>query len=90
MDEDHEYEDTFWSGFITRNKLLRVGVDMKLIRQNKLNKDVSLNEYHLNVSHRANFEEAFKKEPSALVVLTASNDINKEIFTEYVKYFKEK
>jgi len=60
---------------------------MKLIRQNV---NLIFTEYHLNVTHRTYYEDAFKKEPAALVVISVSDRLNKHQFEEYVNYFKEK
>ena len=48
---DHDNEDTQWSGFFTRNKKNRVGVDAKFLA----GKEHLLEDYGLNISHRSNY-----------------------------------
>ena len=46
--------------------------------------------YIIKLTFRANYDEAFKKEPAALVVLSPSSEINRDQFREYVDYFLKK
>ena len=76
----------FWSGFITRNKQHRVGVDATLVS----GEEISLVEYNLNISHRTVYEEVLKKKPKAVAVFTPSNETQNNIFADYITYFNEK
>ena len=76
----------FWSGFITRNKQHRVGVDATLVSGD----EISLVEYNLNISHRTVYEEVLKKKPKAVAVFTPSNETQNNIFADYITYFNEK
>ncbi len=76
----------FWSGFITRNKQHRVGVDATLVS----GEEISLVEYNLNISHRTVYDEVLKKKPKAIAVFTPSNETQNNIFVDYINYFNEK
>jgi len=54
LDEDK----CIWSGFITRSKMHRVGVDLHQVK----GQPVVLEDYNLNISHRVNLEEVLKRE----------------------------
>jgi len=46
-----EMDNAFWSGFITKSKKNRVGVDAHLI----YGKDIALSDYNLNINFRTTF-----------------------------------
>lgn len=79
-------EEVDWSGFLMRNKKLRVGVDLRLITKVPLDL-----EFVLNVSHRGDIDDGLTR-PSqyALGKFRASDNINMAPFSEYVRYFQEK
>jgi len=53
------YSNAIWSGFITKSKKNRVGVDAILVKgDDNILKDT---EYNLNISHRTTYDEVFKK-----------------------------
>ena len=56
FDDDDKH---VWSGFITRNKRHRVGVDAYAVQ----GEDLFEQEYNINVSHRVPFEEVGKFKP---------------------------
>eukprot|EP01016_Furgasonia_blochmanni_P024699 TRINITY_DN2666_c0_g1_i15.p1 TRINITY_DN2666_c0_g1~~TRINITY_DN2666_c0_g1_i15.p1 ORF type:complete len:584 (-),score=126.82 TRINITY_DN2666_c0_g1_i15:236-1987(-) len=76
-----------WSGFITRNRQHRVGVDASLISGS----DSCFSKlYNLNISHRTSMDDVQKKPILGLVTFTPSNDTQIGMFEEYTKYFTEK
>ncbi|CDW71098.1 rna binding motif-containing zinc finger [Stylonychia lemnae] len=85
LDDD---EQCIWSGFITRNKQFRVGVDAYRISGD--HNEEFLNEYNLNVSHRTNFEDIEKYKIQGIVALTAQNDTQQDTFNEHIQYFQQK
>jgi len=78
-----------WSGFITRNKQNRVGVDAYAVSG-----DVSefFTDYNLNISHRTSLEELTKIGPAVLgmVAFTSQNETQNSNFASYVDYFNKK
>jgi len=85
---EEKYEQV-WSGFITRSKQHRVGVDAYLV-SGKVNE--LLIDYNLNVSHRTTLEEA-NKVSSAIVgvaAFTSQNETQNAMFDNYLEYFGSK
>lgn len=83
---EKQENEHFWSGFITRNKQHRVGVDATLIS----GEEISLVEYNLNISLRTFYDEVFKKKSKAVAIFTPSNETQNSIFLDYINYFNEK
>ena len=82
-----EYEDQqFWSGFFTRSKKNRVGVDALHVS----GEEIQIIEFNLNISFRICFDEILKKKHCSLVLFVPSNETQINIFQEYILYFKEK
>ncbi len=81
--------DHVWSGFITRGKQNRVGVDAYLLQG-----DVAefFTDYNLNISHRTTLEELAKLGPAILgvVVFTSQNETQTALFASYLDYFAKK
>jgi hypothetical protein len=77
-----------WSGFITKNKKDRVGVDAYQIR-NECN-DFFLSEFNLNVSQKGTFEDIMKRPILGIVAFSPQNETQCDAFNEYITYFKEK
>lgn len=81
--------DQVWSGFITRNKQNRVGVDAYLISG-----DVAefFTDYNLNISHRTSLDELSKIGPAILgiVAFTSQNETQNSLFNTYLDYFAKK
>ena len=86
QEPENKETEHFWSGFITRNKQHRVGVDATLVS----GEEISLVEYNLNISHRTVYDEVLKKKPKAVAVFTPSNETQNNIFVDYINYFNEK
>jgi hypothetical protein len=87
-EENPNIGSVVWSGFITRSKNYRVGIDATLVEGNE--DCFPASQYHINISHRVQLSEVFKFERLALVTLDASNETQQESFQEYVKYFSKK
>jgi RNA recognition motif-containing protein len=77
-----------WSGFMTRSKKCRVGIDATLVQGNDDCFPSSL--YHINISHRVQLSEITKYFIIALVTIEASNETQQELFDGYLKYFSSK
>ena len=77
-----------WSGFMTRSKKYRVGIDATLVQGNDDCFPSSL--YHINISHRVQLSEITKYFIIALVTIEASNETQQDLFDEYLKYFSSK
>lgn len=77
-----------WSGFITKNKKDRVGVDAFQIRNEC--SEFFTSEYNLNVSHRTQFEEIMKRPIIGIVAFSPQNETQCDSFNEYINYFSEK
>ncbi|OMJ83277.1 hypothetical protein SteCoe_15868 [Stentor coeruleus] len=77
-----------WSGFMTRSKNYRVGIDATLVQGNDDCFPSTL--YHVNISHRVQLSEITKFYILALVIIESSNETQQEIFDGYLKYFSEK
>ena len=86
--EDPNIGSVVWSGFITRSKNYRVGIDATLVQGNA--DCFPASQYHINISHRVQLSEVFKFEHLAIVTLEASNETQQEAFQEYVRYFSQK
>jgi hypothetical protein len=86
FDDENELQ-TIWSGFITKNKQNRVGVDANLISGDEL---ILKDYFNLNISHRTLYEEVTKKDPKTIVVFVPANGTQLSLFEEYKKYFEEK
>ncbi len=78
-----------WSGFFTRSKLHRVGVDAYLVSGNVAD---HLTDYNLNISHRTTLEEAAKVSSAVVgvVAFTSQNETQNVLFGGYVDYFSGK
>ena len=85
---EEENLKNIWSGFLTKNKKERIGVDIYQIRGNIA--DNLGEEYNLNVSHRTTFEEVMKRPLLGIVAISPNNETQCEMFDEYIKYFEEK
>jgi RNA recognition motif-containing protein len=77
-----------WSGFMTRSKNYRVGIDATLVQGSEDCFPPTL--YHVNISHRVQISEITKFYILGLVTIEASNETQQEIFDGYLKYFSEK
>jgi hypothetical protein len=86
FDEENEPQ-TIWSGFITKNKQNRVGVDANLVSGDEL---ILKDYFNLNISHRTLYEEVTKKDPKTIAVFVPANGTQLSLFEEYKKYFEEK
>ena len=62
-------DNAFWSGFITKSKKNRVGVDANLI----YGKDITLTDYNLNINFRTTFQEVLKHKIIAVCLFIPSN-----------------
>ena len=87
-EENPNIGSVVWSGFITRSKKYRVGIDATLVEGNA--DCFPASQYHINISHRVQISEIFKFERLALVTIDASNETQQDAFQEYVKYFSQK
>lgn len=94
LDYENEYSleeenlKNIWSGFLTKNKKDRIGVDVYQIRGN-----ISENfntEFNLNVSHRTQYDEIMKRQMLGIVAISPQNVTQCEIFQDYINYFSEK
>ena len=88
LDIENDLEN-IWSGFITRNKKNRVGVDAYLVSGDIIE---FFTDYNLNISHRTTIEELSKITPAILgrIILTSQNDTQNSLFKEYITYFSSK
>lgn len=77
-----------WSGFMTRSKLHKVGIDLSLLKGDE--DCIPSNLYHLNITHRVTLPEVAKYEILALVSVEASNGTQVEGFNNYIGYFRSK
>ena len=77
-----------WSGFMTRSKNYRVGIDATLVQGSDDCFPSTL--YHVNISHRVQISEITKFYILALVTIEASNETQQELFDGYLKYFSVK
>lgn len=87
-EENPNIGSVVWSGFVTRSKNYRVGIDATLVEGSS--ECFPASQYHINISHRVQISEIFKFERLALVTIDASNETQQEAFQEYVKYFSVK
>ena len=87
-EENPHLGSVVWSGFITRSKNYRVGIDATLVNGNA--DCFPPTQYHINISHRVQFSEVTKCVCVAMVTFEASNETQQDGFLEYVNYFKEK
>jgi len=87
IEEEVPEGETIWSGFITKNKQNRVGVDANLITGDEL---ILKDYFNLNISHRTLYDEVSKREPRTIVVFVPTNGTQASLFEEYKKYFEEK
>lgn len=78
-----------WSGFITRNKQNRVGVDAYLISGDLAE---FFTAYNLNITHRTSLEEVKKIDQAifGVVVFTIQNETQATAFASYIEYFNKK
>ena len=92
FEKDYSLEEEnlkhLWSGFITRNKNNRVGVDAYQLRNDC--SELLSTEYNLNVSHRTQFDEIFKKPIIGIIAFCPQNETQCEPFDEHLNYFNEK
>ena len=61
-----------WSGFMTRNKTRKVGIDLSLVKGEEDLIPASI--YHLNITHRVKLSEISKYEVLSLVLFEPSNE----------------
>lgn len=80
--------DVVWSGFMSRTKKPRVGVDAILLSGSEA--CIPANLHHLSISHRVPWSELDKHKVLALMALEASNETYQDSFNEYAHYFAEK
>lgn len=76
-----------WSGFMTRSKAYKVGIDATLVKGNP---DFLSEVYHVNISHRAHFDDAVKYHQLGVVTLEPSNELQLKTFNKYIDYFRTK
>eukprot|EP01022_Parablepharisma_sp_SALTPOND_P022744 TRINITY_DN463_c0_g1_i1.p1 TRINITY_DN463_c0_g1~~TRINITY_DN463_c0_g1_i1.p1 ORF type:complete len:683 (-),score=57.33 TRINITY_DN463_c0_g1_i1:2519-4567(-) len=78
-----------WSGFITRNKQNRVGVDAHLVSGDLAE---FFTDYNLNISHRTSLDELNRIGPAILgmIVFTSQNETQNALFDSYIDYFAKK
>ena len=76
-----------WSGFFSRNRTKRVGVDAYLI-----NGDISIDhkQFHIDIPYRVPIPNKSMYTVKALLIFEAENCTQVEKFREYVKYFSYK
>eukprot|EP00826_Nyctotherus_ovalis_P005369 TRINITY_DN1120_c0_g4_i2.p1 TRINITY_DN1120_c0_g4~~TRINITY_DN1120_c0_g4_i2.p1 ORF type:complete len:294 (-),score=54.95 TRINITY_DN1120_c0_g4_i2:27-908(-) len=81
--------DHLWSGFITKNKQNRVGVDAYLVSGDLAE---YFTDYNLNISHRTSLEEVKRIGPAifGVVVFVIQNETQASIFASYIDYFGKK
>ena len=77
-----------WSGFLSKNKEKKAGVDAYQLRNECA--DLFGKEFNLNITHRTQFEEIFKRKILGVIVFSPNNETQSSIFEEYIKYFEEK
>lgn len=80
--------DVVWSGFMSRTKKPRVGVDAILLSGSE--SCIPANLHHLSISHRVPWSELTKHKVLAMMALEASNETYQDSFNEYAHYFAEK
>lgn len=79
----------FWSGFLTKCKKNRLGVDSYLLAGEDGFVNDLLDSY-LNISHKTTFDEVLGKTALAVVAFLPTNPLNKKVYSEYYGYFREK
>lgn len=86
IEESHEQ---VWSGFFTRSKQHRVGVDAYLISGNVVD---LLTDYNLNISHRTALEDVPRISSTihGIVAFTSQNGTQDLLFDNYIEYFASK
>lgn len=87
-EENPNIGSVVWSGFITRSKNYRVGIDATLVEGSA--DCFPSTQYHINISHRVQISEILKFERLGIFTLDASNETQQDAFQEYVKYFTKK
>lgn len=81
-----EQDESDWVGFMTRKKQFKVEVDFNLIHKVPFEL-----ESIINVSHRANLQEATTREDYVMAgKFKAVNNLNVNAFNEYINYFTKK
>lgn len=86
-EEDPNIGNVVWSGFMTRSKSHRVGIDATLVKGSA---DSFGNIHHLNITHRVQQEDAWKNKIQGLITLEASNETQQNEFNDYIAYFVKK
>ena len=86
--KDPQIGNVIWSGFMTRNKTNRVGIDATLVEGTSECFPPSL--YHINITHRVHISDVSKFQQIAKVTFEASNNTQENAFQEYIRYFSEK
>ena len=71
VDEPREEVHHFWSGFVTRFKQQRVGVDARVL----FGEEVSLNDYNLNIQSEVAPDEPLSKKPVCMAIFSPSNPL---------------
>jgi len=87
-EENPNIGSVVWSGFMTRSKRNRVGVDATLYEGSA--DCLPSNIYHLNITHRVHFAEVTKNMCLGKIALEASNETQADEFLEYIRYFINK
>jgi len=87
QDEEEDEEDVIWSGFITRQKVNRVGVDAHPVWGDH---EALSNEYNLNISHRIPFDDVTNRPCIGIVTFLPSNTTQEGTFNDYIEYFSSK
>jgi RNA recognition motif-containing protein len=85
VEENPNLGNVVWSGFMTRSKRNRVGVDATLLEGSA--DCLQSNVYHLNITHRVHFAEVTKHLCLGKIALEAANETQADEFREYIRYF---
>ena len=85
--EDSNIGNVIWSGFMTRSKQHRVGVDLTMVKGEDCMPEKI---YNLNITHRVHFPEIAKYSVLATVTMEASNETQQPQFNNYINYFTQK
>ena len=79
--------DLIWSGFFSRSKANRVGVDAYVVKGMFKLKHA---QYHIDIPYRTPFPHKELARTQALLVFEAENSTYQAAFQEYVTYFRSK
>ncbi|CAG9315778.1 unnamed protein product [Blepharisma stoltei] len=78
-------DNLIWSGFLSRSKKYKVGVDANLLKGCF---ELPSSVYHLDIPFRSPFP--VNKKPIALLRLESSNNTQDDLFKTYIEYFSNK